>query len=92
MRFLAAGLILRRPALAPRLALAVRVIWEPVLSLPNASSAAIARSIRPFSPRNSLISLVVSIFRFLSFPFLSTTAKQDTLPATWKTSPKICRG
>jgi len=56
--------MVRRPALfAP----AVRVVWEPVLSLLNASSAAIARSIRPFSPRKSLISLAVSIFR--PFPF-----------------------
>jgi len=28
----------------------------------------------------------------LSFPFLSTTAKQDTLSATWKTSLKMRRG
>ena len=63
MRFRAAGLILRRTGLfAP----AVRVAWRPVLSLLNASSAAIARSIRIFSARRSLTSLAVSIF---SFPF-----------------------
>jgi hypothetical protein len=67
MRFRAAGLILRRPALfAP----AVRVVWRPVLSLPKASRAVIARSIRPFSPRKSLISFVVFIFRVLSFLLL----------------------
>jgi hypothetical protein len=85
MRFRAAGLILRRPAL---FALALRVAWRPVLSLPNASSAAIARSIRPFSPCRSLTSLAVSIF---SFPFY-TTAKEDTLPITQKASLKMCQG
>jgi len=66
MRFRPAALILRRLALS---APAVRIVWRPVLSLLNASSAAIARSIRPFSARRSLTSLAVSIF---SFPFYST--------------------